>query len=253
MIEVEQQNGIHELRLSRPPVNALDAALLRALNNAIDGAVNGGAEGIVISGGSGVFSAGLDLPELLKLDRDAIMSFWGNFTGLMRALAECPVPVATAITGHSPAGGAVIALCGDYRVMADGDFKIGLNEVSVGLALPAMLYTALVHVVGSRQAARLGGEGKLLQSHEALAVGFVDELAPPDRVVARARQWLEAVLCLPPRAYAQTRALDRAALVEAFAKAAVETSLEDVTDDWFSDETQASLSRVVAQLRNKKG
>jgi enoyl-CoA hydratase/carnithine racemase len=222
------------------------------LNNAIDGAVNGGAEGIVISGSSGVFSAGLDLPELLELDRDAIMCFWERFMGLMRALAECPLPVATAITGHSPAGGAVIALCSDYRVMAEGDFKIGLNEVSVGLALPGMLYNALVHVVGSRQAARLGCEGKLLQSAEALAVGFVDELAPPDKVVARARQWLEAVLSLPPHAYAQTRALARAALADAFAKTAAETSLEDVTAAWFSDETQAHLRRVVAQLRNKK-
>ena len=80
----------------------------------------GGAQGIVLAGGAKVFSAGLDVPHLLSLgdDREALMSAWQSFFDAARAVAECPVPVVAAIGGHAPAGGCVLALCCDYRVMA---------------------------------------------------------------------------------------------------------------------------------------
>lgn len=240
------------IRLSRPPANALNPALVQALTAAVADAPASGVRGIVLSGAPGMFSAGLDLPELLPLDRDTITAFWGDFVGLMRVIVDSPVPVAAAITGHSPAGGAVLALCCDYRVMAAGPFRIGLNEVRVGLPLPAILYDALTHVVGPRQAALLGVEGRLLDSAQALAAGFVDELAPPEAVEAKALDWLNSVLALPATAYSTTRTRARAAIRAAFADAAAAPAIQAIADSWFSDETQASLQRVVAELRARK-
>jgi enoyl-CoA hydratase/carnithine racemase len=253
MLDIITHNGgILEIRLARPPANALDGELLIALRDAVASAPANGARGIIVSGAPGMFSAGLDLPALLECDRATMRVFWSDFVAMMRALAGSALPVAAAITGHSPAGGAVIALCCDYRVMAAGNFKIGLNEVRVGLPLPAILYDALTNVVGPRQAALLGAEGRLLDAHQALAAGLVDELAPPEETVAAARAWLDGVLALPPVAYAQTRARTRSALVDAFAVAAAAPAIEAIVDAWFSDETQAQLRFVVGQLKAKK-
>jgi len=89
-----------------------------------------------------MFSAGLDVPFLLTLDRPAIAALWRTFYALLRALAGSPLPIAAAVTGHAPAGGAVLMLFCDWRVMADGAWKVGLNEVQVGLTLPPVIFQA---------------------------------------------------------------------------------------------------------------
>ncbi|MCP6134072.1 enoyl-CoA hydratase/isomerase family protein, partial [Klebsiella pneumoniae] len=90
-----RRGAIAELRLARPPVNALDPALCDALVAGIDDAIASGAQGIVLAGGPKVFSAGLDVPFLLSLgeDRAAVLDAWQRFFAATRALAGCPVPV----------------------------------------------------------------------------------------------------------------------------------------------------------------
>src|ERR1700710_1596046 len=114
---------------------------------------------------------------------------WRVFSLLIRALAASPIPIAAAITGHAPAGGTVLALYCDWRVMAEGDFKAGLNEVRVGLALPPVILAALRRQVGPRQAERLATAGLLLPPVEAERAGLVDELAPGGRGGGRGGEW----------------------------------------------------------------
>ncbi|HJR11070.1 MAG TPA: enoyl-CoA hydratase/isomerase family protein, partial [Rhodanobacteraceae bacterium] len=125
---IEHDHGIREFRLARPPVNAINPALTATLKQAVERAPANGAAALILSGSPGLFSAGLDIPALLQLDRDAMRAFWRDFFGLCATLARSPIPVAAAVTGHSPAGGAVLAIFCDYRVMARGEFRIGLNE-----------------------------------------------------------------------------------------------------------------------------
>src|SRR6185369_14457158 len=138
LVERIAHGPIVELKLARPPVNALNPELCNDLREALAAAVRDGAQGIVLSGGPKVFSAGLDVPFLLSLgdDRAALMTAWSAFFDAARALAETPVPVAAALAGHAPAGGCVLALCCDYRVMAEGPYRLGLNETQVGLVAP---------------------------------------------------------------------------------------------------------------------
>src|SRR5690606_20258895 len=137
------------------PVNALNRPLLEQLRDAIDGAPTEGAEAIIISGGEKVFYAGLDVPELLNLDRAALEASWRAFFSVCEALARSPLPSVAAIAGHSPAGGAVIALFCDYRVMAHGAWRIGLNETEVGLVVPECIQYAMKRVIGAHRAERL--------------------------------------------------------------------------------------------------
>jgi 3,2-trans-enoyl-CoA isomerase len=236
-----------ELRLARPPVNALDPGLIGGLREALALALKDGAAGVVLSGAPGTFSGGLDVPALLKLDRAALGHTWQQFFGLLSDLAHCPVPVCAALTGHSPAGGTVLALFADYRVLAEGNFRIGLNEVQVGLPVPEVLYRALTFLVGERNAARMATAGLLLDPAEALRVGLVDELQPVDSVIPRAIAWTTELVQRPPRAMLATRALARRPLRDAFAS--VNPALiETVLDQWFSTETQTVMQALVARL-----
>src|SRR5688572_27708142 len=108
LIETIDHGAITELRLARAPVNALNPELCRALAAAVTAAVDAGAQGLVLSGGEKVFSAGLDVPHLMSLQsREALGAAWTGFLDAARTLAASKVPVAAAITGHSPAGGCV--------------------------------------------------------------------------------------------------------------------------------------------------
>lgn len=255
MLDQVLHDTILELRLARPPVNALDPELVRALRLAVESAPAGGIRGIVLSGAPGLFSAGLDVPTLLRLDRDAFRVFWNDFFGLCAALARSSIPVVAAITGHAPAGGAVLSIMCDYRVMARGaasdkPFRIGLNEVQVGLSVPECIQAALRRLVGPYRAERLMVVGAMLESAQAEAIGLVDELVETDRVVARAIAWLGDLLKLPAHAMAQTRRLARADISAIFADPD-SLPVEDFLDAWFAPEAQAVLHALVARLKSK--
>jgi enoyl-CoA hydratase/carnithine racemase len=251
MLEAIDHGEVRELRLARPPVNALNGALLARLAAAVDAAERDGCRGLVLSGAPGHYTAGLDVVELLTLDRAAMTAFWATFIGCLKTLARARLPIVAAVTGHSPAGGAVLALYCDRRVMAAGDYRIGLNEVQVGLYPGHVIHRVFQRVVGTRVAAEFLATGALVSGARALEVGFVDELAPPDAVVERARAWLGHVLALPPAAYARTRALVRADLV-AIMDEVGEREYAAMNEAWFSAETQATVRALVAKLAARR-
>jgi enoyl-CoA hydratase/carnithine racemase len=248
---IEHDHGIREFRLARPPVNALNPALIATLKQAVERAPTNGATALILSGAPGLFSAGLDIPALLQLDRDAMRAFWRDFFGACAALARSPIPVVAAVTGHSPAGGAVLAIFCDYRVMARGEYRIGLNEVQVGLTVPDCIQAALRRLVGPHRAERLLVQGAMLDADQALASGMVDELTDIDHVITRTLAWLEALLQLPRQAMLATRAMARAELACLFDDPAL-LPVEQFLDGWFAPEAQATLHALVERLRNKR-
>jgi 3,2-trans-enoyl-CoA isomerase len=257
MLESLRHDDILELRLARPPVNALGPELIAALREAVVRAPGQGVRALILSGQPGMFSAGLDVPALLALDRAGMTRVWGDFSGLMATLARSPIPSVAAITGHSPAGGAVISLFCDYRVMArsasaEKPFRIGLNEVQVGLVVPEGIQVGLRRLVGPHRAERLMVAGAMISAEEAERIGMVDELAAVEDVVPRAIAWCRAHLALPRQAMEGTRRLARADLAAAFEQPG-EGSVEDFLDIWFSDEAQSVLRALVARLKGGKG
>ncbi len=252
MLEQIRHDDILELRLARPPVNAFDHHLSRTLREAIEAAPDTGARGIVLSGRPGMFSAGLDVAAVLELDQAGRLGeLWREYSLLCRAIAASKVPIVVAIGGHAPAGGAVLATFCDYRVMARGEFRIGLNETQVGLSVPPEIQTGLRRLVGAYRAERLMVAGAMVDPDEALRIGFVDELAGVEEVVPRALAWLRALLASPPKAMAATRATARADLVAAF-DAAYRQDVDAFVRDWFGDESRATLKSVLAKLKSKQ-
>jgi 3,2-trans-enoyl-CoA isomerase len=251
MILVTNHGTVRELRLNRPPVNALNLELMAALRQAVEAAPHNGVRALILSGAPGRFSAGLDVPLLLGMDRTAIAALWRELYGLLKALASSPIPIAAAITGHAPAGGTVLPLFCDWRVGAQGDFKLGLSEVQVGITLPPIILSALRRQVGPRRAERLAVTGALISPQEALEVGLLDEVVAVERVVSRALEWCQALLALPSEAMSVTRWNARADLIGLFDN--VEPELDAVTEAWWNPQTQLALRAMVERLGKKAG
>ena len=245
-IQLHRHGAIQEIRLARPPVNALTPELLAALRVAVQAAPAEGARAIILTGGEKVFSGGMDVPHLMGLDRAGLKAGWSSLFSAARTIANSPVPVVAAINGHSPAGGCVLALCCDYRIMARGPYRIGLNEVQVGLVAPDAIQHLLRRVVGPYRAERLLVAGALVDAEQAHAMGLVDELT--DDVVTRSKVWLEELLALPPAAMQATRRIARADMVDAL-KGFTDSELDGFLDDWYAPATQASLQALVARLK----
>jgi len=251
LIQTIDHGALRELRLNRPPVNALSPELIVALQESIARAPGDGARALILSGSPGRFSAGLDVPLLLQLDRPAMAAMWRDFYALLGSIAKSPVPIACAIGGHAPAGGTVLALYSDWRVMAEGDFRIGLNEVQVGIPLPPVIMAGIRRLVGSRRAERLAVSGALVTPQQALELGLVDELTTADATVDRAKEWCSRMLALPPEAMAHTRRLARADVAAIF-EGNLDEEIQSVIAGWWNTETQATLRALVERLAKKK-
>jgi 3,2-trans-enoyl-CoA isomerase len=237
---------IRVVTLSRPPVNALNGDMVRKLTAAIEGARDTAA--VVIAGQPGVFSAGLDVPSLLALDREELTAVFVELWRVQRAIATAPVPIVFAITGHCPAGGTVLAINGDYRVMAQGDFRLGLNEVQVGLFPGGAIHGAFKRLVGGH-AAQLLTRGALIDSATALRVGLVDELCDASLVTARALEVARELCALPAQPMLRTRALARRDLMDLYGNPDDAVNCEREfgamgAEMWFAPATQERLKSL---------
>ena len=250
-VNVGSHEHIRVIKLARPPVNALNGEMIRTLITAVESAKNEAA--IVIGGQPGVFSGGLDVPALLALDREALSAVFIDLWRLQRAVATSPVPVIFGLTGHSPAGGTVLAIHGDYRVMAQGDFRLGLNEVQVGLHPGPVIHGAFRRLVGGH-AAQLLTRGALIDPATALRVGLVDELCDAAQVASRALEVAREFCTLPRDPMLRTRALARRDLVDLFGNPGhaivQEREFASVaTDLWFVPATQERLKAKFLKKR----
>lgn len=250
MIEVVEHGKVRELRLARPPANALSPELLKELCSQVSAAPADGVGALVLSGSEGLFTGGLDVPLLLTFDHEEMVRTLDLFFGAMEALAVSEIPVAAAITGHSPAGGAVLALFCDFRVMAEGPFYIGLNEVRVGIPMPSGVADALARVVGRRQAERLCQTGDLMGPQEALEIGLVDRVVAGDQVVASAVEWCRPLTELPPHALRITRQTVRRDLVE-IVRESKSGDIEEMAREWFRPEVQGPLKKLAEKLQSR--
>lgn len=250
MLEIIDHGSIREIRMARPPVNALNPEFVSLQTAGLRDAVTR-ADAVVLSGMPGIFSAGLDVVELLALGRADMRAFWQDFISLLETIACAPVPVTAAITGHAPAGGALISLMTDYRVMSNGAYKIGLNETRVGLVLPPLLQQAMAQAVGQRVAEKMLVTGALVLPQQALEIDLVDALEDGyEETIRHAVRWCGELLALPRHAMLANRKIARAHFKQAFSTISA-AAADTLTEAWFSNATQTVLHDFVAKLKKK--
>ncbi len=245
---MERIGEVALVRMRGGKANAMSRPFLEQLGAAVDELAGGDARAVVLTGYENFFSGGLALPEIIDFDREEARRFIDLFGQVMGKVLRLDRPVVAAVNGHAIAGGCVLALQCDVRLMAAGGGKIGLNEVQLGIGLPASVIEPLRLRVPASSMMPIALEGRLLGAEEAAALGLVDRVAAAgelvDAAVARAAELAKA----PRRAYAQVKAaLLRPALEAMEAHAAAER--ERWLDTWFAPEGQAILRATVERLR----
>ena len=187
-VGIEHEGGVAVLRLSRGVTNALDLELVTKLSRAIGG-VKRDADicGLALtSANDKFFSIGFDIPQLFDLSPEDFAIFYRAFNRLCLDLYTLPKPTTAAITGHATAGGCILALCCDYRIIAQGHKLMGLNEIKLGVPVPYFADRILRQLVGQRIARDVIESGTFYHPEEALRLGLVDEVIPPPEVLPAA-------------------------------------------------------------------
>jgi enoyl-CoA hydratase len=186
-METKTSGQVAVLPMRAGKANAIGTAFLDQLSAQLDAVESSGASALVLTGEGTAFSAGLDLPEVSGLDRAQLERFICNFSEVMLRVFTLPMPVVAAINGHAIAGGCVLALQADVRLAAAGDYRIGLNEVQIGLGLPAVVLETLRAQVSPASLGPVALEGRLLAPEEARALGLVEAVVPPAVLLEQAR------------------------------------------------------------------
>ena len=184
-------------------VNALTPDLLDGLFGALDAAeANAGA--VVLAGRPGVFSAGLDL-NVMRGGGPAAKDLLGRGGEIFLRLAEFPRPVVAACTGHALAAGAVVLLCSDLRIGAAGTYKIGLNEVAIGIPLPPLVVALARARLSPRHFTRACNTAQVYSPDAAVEAGFLDQADSTDATGEALRVATELAEGLDAGAFAATR------------------------------------------------
>jgi len=192
------------LRLHHGVTNAIGGEVLEDLKSGLMEAKRR-YRGLVLAGNPKFFSIGLDLPQLLMLDRRGMEAFWNRYEDSVLELYSLPLPTACAITGHANGGGAILALACDFRFIAGGRKLISLNEVKIGLPVPYLADMMLRQIAGDRTAVRLEYLSEFVMPEDARAAGLVDEICPAAEVEDRALARIKAITALPPFGFPLTK------------------------------------------------
>ncbi len=250
-ILIEKKEEYIIVQLNRGRANPINAEMVKELRQLIKDVENDDEiGGIILTGQKNFFSAGLDVIELYNYDEVTMAQFWNDFIDLIHELTSFSKPLISAISGHSPAGGCLFAICSDYRIMVDGErFQIGLNEVPVGILVPHGILELYAFWLGKGKAYQALMQGHLFNSEDALVNGLINKVVPSDELLSRAEAQMKLYLSFPKSVWKQTKKNLRAKLIED-SKVSKEDR-EKAMKQWWSEESRTVLGKIVDRLPKK--
>ena len=251
-LKVTIRERVAIIALDRGSSNAMNSELVNELKTLIENIEqDSNIAGVILTGKNGFFTAGLDLIELCDYNETEIRTFWLDFLNLVKTLTGFKKPMVAAISGHSPAGGCVLSLCCDYRVMAEGNYIIGLNEVPVGIIVPDSIFELYAFWIGKGKAYQNILEGKLLTVEEAKEIGLVDASADISSLMTHAEKKIQSYLQYDYATWQQSKLNLRRKLIEKVSEDQSET-LDKVLQQWWSPRTRLIVKTIIDNLKAKK-
>jgi len=194
-VTVNEETGISTVTMQRLPVNSMNLELVQELSTILDALEKDNSRGMILtSAASTVFSAGLDILEMYKPKPERVTAFWTTLQDMWLKLFGSSYPTVAAISGHSPAGGCLLALSCEYRVMVGPKYTIGLNETQLGIVAPKWFQDSMRNVISNRDTELALTTGRLFTTEEALKIGLIDEVARDKAdAVAKAEKFLVGI------------------------------------------------------------
>jgi enoyl-CoA hydratase len=250
VIHVESAGRVAVVRMDDGKANAINPDFLDALDASLDRCRDAGAGPIVITGARSIFSAGLDLPRLVDFDRPAMTGLMRKFHEVFARIFLWPRPVVAAVNGHAVAGGCVLAMQADVRVMSEGQGRIGINELALDVGLPAIVIETFRSRLGTAGLWRMAFGAELYDARAAAAAGIVREVVAPENLVDRAVDTAAYLDHGGAPAFAQTKAAMNRPAAAALASAR-DAEGEAWLDVWFSESAQLRVREAVERLKRK--
>lgn len=247
MIRRENHDEIRILHLQFGRGNALSPEFLRELQKVLNEERKSPPRGLVLTGSGEFFCSGLDVPALAGLNHSQIRAVLHQLYGVCRDLFAFPRPVIAAINGHAIAGGALLALACDQRLMAQGEGKLGLNESQLGLSVPPSLVELCRYTLDRPLLEKLMYGGQIYPAFKAFDMGVLDELVEADDLLessaAAVRHWTTSIT-----AFAEIKSRLKAPTLEAMAAAHLED--ESWVKCWFRPDAQRRLKELRERIES---
>jgi len=244
-----RDDGVARLSIHSGRGNPVTPALVADLHTSLDALAADPPRALVFdAAGARIFSGGFALPIIAPYDRAQLSAYFDGFMGAMGKLLLLECPTLAAVAGHAIAGGFIMTLACDLRVVQTGRIKLGLSEVDLGVGVPAGAQALLRARVGFQTALKLAMEATLFGPDEALALGYADALAEDAEAAALARA--AALAAKPGSGATVARRLANRGLIRRV-RAADAAAREDFHDSWFSPEAQAAIAALAAKLSGR--
>ena len=246
-IQIERVGQIAVLRIDRPPANAIDLDFANEFATVLEGIeTTEGIGALIVTGAGSCFSAGLDLKALPTYDRAQQQAMVMQVNRLFGGLYGLPLPTIAAVNGHAIAGGVILTLGCDYRIGAEGDYQLGLAEARVGVPFPVAAMAIVKSELSHPVARTMVLTARNSSPRESLAMGVLDELQPPERLLPRAIEVAQEMAALPHSIYGRIkRELRRAALARI--EDAISNRKEPMLESWLSNETRAASAEALTR------
>jgi enoyl-CoA hydratase len=223
LVRYEKEGAVAIITMDDGKANALGHAMIAAVNAALDRA-QAEARAVVLAGRPGRFCAGFDL-RVLTSGRDAALPLVEAGGALFLRLYGLGLPVVAACTGHALAGGALLLLVSDARIGTEGAYKLGLNEVAIGIPLPMLVRRLADDRLDPRRLVEATLLAGVYDPSTAREVGYLDEVVSEAEVRPRALERAHELARLPGRAFAASKASLRSAAI-----AQIQAALHDDVD-----------------------
>jgi len=244
-----QENGIARISLHSGRGNPIRPVLLDELHAHLD-ALNDDLPRVLVldAGDAPIFSGGFDLPMIAGWSREQIGSFFGRFNDVLTRILQLPCPSIAAVGGHAIAGGFILSLACDLRVVRNGPLKLGLSEVKLGVAVPAGTLALLTARTSPQAALKISLLASLIGPEEAQRIGYADAVV--DDPIAHAMQLAGKLAALPGPGVGITHTFGATPILQAIEKADA-YGMEAFLDTWFSPEGQACIHAMAKKLSGK--
>lgn len=221
-VSVEVENNILTITLKNGKVNAISHQVISEINTALDQAEQENSV-VILTGQAGIFSGGYDL-KTMKASSDSAISLVTEGSKLARRMLAFPTPIIAACTGHAVAKGAFLLLSCDYRIGCEGDFKIGLNEVAIGMTMHNAGIDIARNRIPSNYLTRSVINAELFSPQTAVLAGFLDKVVDESQLMSAAQAVAKQMLTLNMSAHHGTKLKERQTIL-----AALDTSIESDT------------------------
>lgn len=243
-VEVESRDGMATVTLNRGKVNALNNQVVDELRNCLKKLeADHNIKAVILTGSDKFFSFGFDVPEFLSFTKEAFTEYLTNFTGLYTYLFLYPKPVVAALNGHTIAGGCMLALACDFRVMVAGKSKISLNEIAFGSSVFAGSTEMLRFWTGSTIAAEILYSGSMYSAEKAMDLGLVHEVSTEAHLMTRAKRIASDLASKQAPTFGSIKSLLRKPIADDMIKREP-ASIREFVDIWYSEQTWSNLQDI---------